>query len=145
MTISEKEERERIATRTVGGTSANVASKSQMRPLRTKNHVSKYGSITASKNYHHRTWFQRMRPTPNAPPSPIRRRSKPMSMMRSNTTSVTSELIILGLLVSALSRTHAPFSSDHVERSYVSIKPSRSKIVDIEKFTRTLPMISRAL
>jgi hypothetical protein len=42
--MSEKEGDNRIDRRTVGGISKTMAIKSQMRPLRTKNHVSKFGT-----------------------------------------------------------------------------------------------------
>jgi len=74
--------------------------------------------MTSSENYHHRTCFQRTRPKPNAAPDPISRRSKPMSMMRSNTTSATSELMILSFRLFGLSRMQELLSYDHVLRSY---------------------------
>jgi hypothetical protein len=41
-----------------------------------------------------------------------------MSMMTSNTTSVTREAMILGFVVSKLDRTQVFASGDHSERSY---------------------------
>ena len=138
--MSVKEQCKRIPRHTVEGTSATVASKSQIRPFRTEIHVSEFGSTTASGNCHHRTCFQSVRPKANAPP---RRGSKPMSMMRSNPMSETSEPIIAGLVLSMLTTVQVTASGDHVERTYgCQGKPSRSKTVEIEKFTRTIPMIS---
>lgn len=48
----------------------------------------------------------------------MRARSKPTSMMTSNKTSVTSEAMILGLVVSKLGRTQVFASGDHSERIY---------------------------
>lgn len=73
-----------------------------------------------------------MCPKSNAPTALKRRRSTPLSMMRSNKTSVTSELITAGLVLSKLSRAQVFASCDHVERICgCQIKPSRSEIVDI--------------
>jgi len=116
--MRKKERYKRIVRRTAGGTSAMVASKSQMRPLRTEIQISEFGSITASENCRHRTCFQRRRPKPKAPPASRRRRSKPMSMMRSNATSETSEPTTLGLVVSKLRVRQAFASGDHAERIY---------------------------
>jgi hypothetical protein len=100
------------------------------------------------------TCFHRRRNKPNAPPPFKRRRSRPMSMMRSNTTSVMSELRIVGLVLSKLSTVQVFCSDDHVARTYgceVSLpgpKQSKSNIhpyntCDINRFTRDSPMICR--
>jgi hypothetical protein len=60
-----------------------------------------------------------------------------MSMMRSNTTSVTSEAMILGLVVSRLSRTQVFASGDHAERSYgyqVSLADSNQSKLKIHPY-----------
>lgn len=118
-----------MARLTDGGTSATVASKSQLRPLRSKIHISRFRS--SEKEPPH-TCFQRMCPKSNAPTALKRRRSTPLSMMRSNKTSVISELITAGLVLCKLSRAQVFASGDHVERICgCQIKPSRSEIVDI--------------
>lgn len=69
------------------------------------------------KNHHHCTCFQRMRSKPNTSLAPKRRRSKPMSMMTSNTTSAISEPIILGFMLAGLSSTQVFCSFDHETRT----------------------------
>jgi hypothetical protein len=149
--MSLKEGCKRIARRAVGGTSATVASKSQIRPLRTVIHISEFASTTASGNCHHRTCFQSLRPKAKAPP---RRGSKPMSMIRSKPMSETREQIIAGLVLSMLSTTQVSASGDHVERSYgcqvsqAGPKQLKLKIhpyctYDITRYTRASPVICR--
>jgi hypothetical protein len=139
-----KEGWKRIARHTVEGTSATVASKSQIRPFQVRTQISEFGSITASGDCRHRTCFQSVRPTANAPP---RRGSMPMSMIRSNPMSETSEPIIAGLVLSKLSTTQVTVSGDHEERSYGSqvsrtgLKQSKLRIhpyctYDITRYTR---------
>ena len=141
-----------MARRTVKGTSAAVATNSQTRPLRTAIHISEFRSHTASENSHHRTCFQSMRPKAKAPPPRRRERIKPMSMMRSNTTSVTSAATTLGLVASKFVTMQKFASGDHVERTYgcnVSLtKPKQSKLkihpydaCDTARFIRDSPMI----
>lgn len=66
--------------------------------------------------------------------------------MRSNTTSVISELTTLGVVTSALSRTQVLCSDDHVERSYgCQISLANPKQLTLKKFTRALPIISPGL
>lgn len=95
----------------------------------------------AKKNRHHRTCFQRMCPKSNGPAASMRRRSTPLIMMRSNTTSVTSELITEGLVVSKLSRPQVFVSGDHLERIYgYQINLAYSKTVEFNICTRTTPV-----
>ena len=108
----------KMARRTDEGTSAIVASNSQIRPLRIVIDVVKFKSITASENCHHRTCFQRIRPKLRKLPPSMRMRSKPMSMMRSNKISVMSEAMIAGLVLSKLISAQTVCSCDHLERSY---------------------------
>jgi hypothetical protein len=120
-----------------------VASKSQMRPLRTEIHISEFGSIMEKENVYHRTCFQRMPPKPEVPPARTRMRSKPMSMIRSNTTSETREKTTLSLVLSKLSRAQVFASGDHAERIYrMAGKPSGSKTVKIKTFTSMTPVMS---
>ena len=117
--MSKKKRPKKKKGRTTGRTSATVAIQSQTRPWRTEIHISEFGSVAASANCHHRTWFQRMRPKRRAPPDSSRMRSKPMSMMISNTTSVKSIEITESLLVPTLSTTRQEFAwCDHIERNY---------------------------
>jgi hypothetical protein len=92
-----------------------VANNSQMRPLQTEIHIIGY---RGSGSCHHRTCFQRKLPKTKAPPLSRRRRSKPISMMRSNPMSETNETIIVGLVLSKLTRMQVFDSVDHVARSY---------------------------
>ena len=73
-----------------------------------------------SENLNHRTCFQRMRSKLNASPAPNRRRSNPMSMMKSNKTSAISEPIILGFMLNGLSRLQEWFTGDRELRTYGS-------------------------
>ena len=82
------------------------------------------------------------------------RRSKPMSMMRSNPMSETSEPITAGLVLSKLCTMQVSASGDHVERSFGSqvsqAGPKQSKLkihpyctYDITRYTRYSPVICR--
>jgi hypothetical protein len=64
--LNEMERREELARLTTGGTSATVASKSQITPLRKEN-ISVNRKTIASEN-HHPTCFQRSWLRPNMPP-----------------------------------------------------------------------------
>jgi hypothetical protein len=129
--MSKKEGFKRIARRTVEGTSATVANKSQMRPYE-QSHINEFRSTTAGENRHHLTCFQRVRPKAKASPASRRRRSKPMSMMKSNARSETSEPIIAGVVLSTLNRVQAFAPGDHTARSYGSwvsrAGPNQSKL-----------------
>jgi hypothetical protein len=152
--MSKKKGCKKIARRTAGGTSATVAIKSQKRPLRTESHISKFEGIAARETRHSRTCFQRTPAKPKAPPPLKRVRSKPMSMVTSNTTSVTSTPIIEGLVTSMLSSAQVFAACDHVDRTYnyqvnlVGQKQPKLKIYpydtcDTTRFTRHYPMICR--
>jgi hypothetical protein len=135
--MSKKKVANVITRRTEVGTSATMASRSQIRPLETK-----INAITASDLCHQRTCFQRMCAKPKTLPALRRMRSKPMSMMKSNATSVVSEPITVGLVVSKLRRAQVFSSGDHVDRSYVcQVSQAGSKQLKSE-FTRTTPAIS---
>lgn len=57
-----------------------------------------------------------------------------------------SELKTAGLVLSKLSRAQVFASGDHTARIYgYQISPSRFKIVDINLFTRTAPVVSPGL
>jgi hypothetical protein len=133
-----------MARRTVEGTSATVATKSQMRPLRTEAHIRVSQS---ARTAHRRTCFQRTRAVPNAQPVSRRRRSKPKSMMRSNTRSVTSVLTMLGFVRLNCKIAHVFASGDHLERTYgVPGKANKTKAVKIENsFTCTKPVDSSCI
>ena len=103
---------------TVGGISQAMASKSQMTPLRTKITVTSVNIRFGYGKHNHRTCFQRMRSKPKLLPDPKRMRGKPMSMMRSKTTSAISEPIILDFMLPGLSRIQVFCSFDHEERTY---------------------------
>jgi hypothetical protein len=65
-----------------------------------------------------------------------------MSILRSNTTSVTRMLITPKLLLSKLSTAQVFASGDHVERSYeYQVSRAKSKTTGIEKFTRAIPVM----
>ena len=99
-------------------TSVTVAIQSQTIPWPTKIHISEFGSIAARAQCHHRTSFQRQ-PKRRAFPVSSRMRNKPMSMMRSNTTSVKSIKIKESLSVPTLSTTRQDFvSCDQLARNY---------------------------
>jgi hypothetical protein len=133
-----------LVRRTVEGTSATVATKSQMRPLRTEVNIR---VSQPARNVHHRTCFQRTRVIPNAQPDSRRRRSKPKSMMRSNAMSVTSVPTTLTLVRSNWEIMHVFASGDHVERTYGLLgKASRTKSVKTENsFTCTIPVDSSCI
>jgi hypothetical protein len=118
--MSKKEKYKRIARRTAGGTSAMVASKSQMRPLRTEIRITEFGSITAGENCHAYLLSEDASQTKGTAciEAARRRRSKPTSMMTSNPMSVESETRTVGLVVSMLRMRQALASIDHVERIY---------------------------
>jgi hypothetical protein len=86
-----------------------------------------------SENRNHRTCFRRMRSRPFASPASKCRRNKPMSMMRSNTTSVISEPNLLGFMIPGLSMMHVLSSGDHEKRSYGwQMSLGCPKIVNVE-------------
>lgn len=131
-----------------------MAIKSQTRPLRTEIHISKFEGISASENRNNRTCFQRTLAKPKAPLPLKRVRSKPTSMVTSNTTSVTSTPIIESLVTSMLSRAQVFAACDHVDRIYsYRVKPVGQKqpklniypydTCDTIRFTRHHPMICR--
>jgi hypothetical protein len=149
--MSEKERCKRIARRTTGGSSAMVASKSQIRPYKKK---FIFVNLGVPENCRHRTCFQRVRPKAKTPPPSQRRRSKPMSMMISNARSEDNELILEYLVLSKLVIMQAFASGDHEERSYgcqvshaspklfkLNIHPYRSYI--IARCSEDSPVICR--
>ena len=59
-----------------------------------------------------------MRPKLKVPPALIRMQSKPMSMMRSNKTSVMSAVTTVNLVLSKLITVQVVCSGDQLERTY---------------------------
>ena len=116
--LNEMERREELARLTTGGTSATVASKSQITPLR-KGKISESVNrrTMASENYHP-TCFQRSWLRPNTPPPRRRMRNKPPSIMRSKAMSVTSMETMLSRVLSVLGETQACWAGTHSERTY---------------------------
>ena len=146
--MSKKEGCKRITRHTAEGVSPTAASTSQSRPCEQKIKSSEFENTTASGNYYRRTWFQRVRPMEKAPPSSRRRRSKPMSMTRSNAMSATSvprTAYLVAWLASKLVMMQACASGDHLERSYgcrvSQAGPKQWRL----KFTRIVAMITMSL
>ena len=110
--------REELARLTTGGTSAIVASKSQITPLRKGKKSESVNRRTMASEYHHPTCFQRSWLRPNTPPPRRRRRNKPPSIMRSKAISVTSMVTRLSRVLSVLGGTQARWAGTHSERSY---------------------------
>jgi hypothetical protein len=103
---------------TVGVTSAAIASRSQMTPLRTEIHQhSQVESPVIRKKSSIPTWFHSRCPKTIVPPPWQRRQKRPKSMIRSKPISVTSATIVLSLMDSILSSPQVSWSAAHAERS----------------------------
>jgi hypothetical protein len=90
-----------IARRTIGGTSAAVASRSQMTPSQASKPLEKVGYDNEGELLSP-TCFHRKSPRANLPPNRTHIRNKPRSMVTSKTRSVTSDIMTVCLVVSML-------------------------------------------
>jgi hypothetical protein len=91
-TMVNEKKRRKLARHTTGMTSAMVAMKNQLMPLRTEIHQ-RTEIHTSNLKGHHRTCFHMRCPKAGASTSWMCRRSKPKSIMRSDKIPVTSILV----------------------------------------------------
>jgi hypothetical protein len=138
MVMGKKRQTKNDAGHTVGGTPATVAIRSQTTPLGSGNKVSELRHCKMGPP--DPTCFQRRRPRANDPPPSWRRRSSPMSTIRSKTMSVMRVTMILGLFFSVLSTIQSCRTGSHAERVCRWVSLDDPKLLRQPRlFTCTIP------
>jgi hypothetical protein len=128
-----------LATLTTGGISAIVARKSQTIPLRTGS-VSVDREPRLARRANTLTCLHMRRPRPYTPGSWKPRRSKPISIMRSNAMSVTRVVIMLSFVLWMSSTMQVDRRGFHVARIWGWDKSRRSVMTQVDwLFTRAIP------
>src|SRR6266851_7720042 len=120
-----------LATLTTGGISAMVARKSQKIPLRTGS-VSVDREPRLARRADTLTCLHIRRPRPYMPGLWKPRRSKPISIMRSNAMSVTRVVIMLSFVLWMLDTWQEDSRGFHVARTWGWDKLRRSMITQVE-------------
>ena len=124
---------------TTGGTSARVASTSQITPFERKTY--QWIEIITASEYHHHTCLQRIWIISNfqLPSLALRRRSKPTNIMRSKAISIMGKAMTLSSVLPVFTGTQLSWRGSHEAWSYGWDKHWKIKIMGIEYKVESSP------